>query len=278
MIYLILALQCEAKPVIDHFQLKQDHSHKKWRLFKNNQIVLIVSGVGKILSSMATTYLLCQRQPRELQNSVVINLGICGTKDSRKFKIGDPVIVNQIIDHGNHRHYFPDLILKHKQLESGLETFDQPVTRDDSPALPLVDMEAAGFYNAARIYFEANRILCLKLVSDALEGKKLSPKSVSLQIRSKMETIEKILIDFEKIQSRQVDQLSLTDQNTLVELVRRLRFSVTQREKLEKTVKCYISYQNRNLESLNPFLKINVKSKYEVNQCFHAIISSLTQP
>jgi spore photoproduct lyase len=63
MIYIVTALAGEAIPLINAFKLKKDLSFTKFDLFKNDEIRLIVSGIGKIRSSIATTYLLVKNSP-----------------------------------------------------------------------------------------------------------------------------------------------------------------------------------------------------------------------
>ena len=176
MVYLIIALFCEAKPFIDYFQLKQDHSHCKWRVFTGSKMALIISGSGKIRSSMAATYLLCQYPKESFLNSIIANIGICGSTGLNSFGIGDLVLVNQIIDRGTLRNYFPDMMVKHDFAESGLETFDFPVVSDNDLSLPLADMEAAGFYEAVSVFFDSHQIYCFKLISDKLEDSKISSR------------------------------------------------------------------------------------------------------
>ena len=230
----------------------------------------------KSISSIATTYLLCRAQPIKIHNSIVVNLGLCGAPDEAGLNVGDLAVINQIIDHGSGLHFFPDMILKHDLCEHSLETFDYPVTHSNSVSA-LVDMEAAGFYVAASYFVKAHQILCIKLVSDKLEGRKILPSWVTNELSNHVKAIENLIRNFLTIQCSTSVPLSASDQNTLIKLEEKLRFSVTQRKTLEKTAENFVVRQNENLSILLPFLSKKVNSKYQVNKCFHEIITVLTQ-
>ena len=199
MIFIIAALQSEARPLIDHFGLKSSNN-TKWRIYQSDEMALIVSNTGKVRSAMATTYLFNYTQFCETENAIAINVGICGSANPDLYAIGDLVVINQVFDRGNQRRYFPDMLLRHGFKESGLETSDRPATRTDTLSMPLVDMEAAGFFEASRVYFSPNRILCLKLVSDYLDGDRISPATVTDLVGSCIGEIEHLIYGFKKIQ------------------------------------------------------------------------------
>lgn len=95
MIYIAVALGIEAKPIIDYFNLKRDNGIKKLQLFRSERITLIITGVGILKSAIALTHILSQMKIEE--NDIFLNIGICGAKN-KKFKIGDVVMCNKIIN------------------------------------------------------------------------------------------------------------------------------------------------------------------------------------
>ena len=277
MIYVIVALQSEARPLIDHFALKPSNRNR-WRVYRNESMVLIVSGTGKIRSAMAATYLYSHSESTDITNGTTLNIGICGSSDSNPHKIGDLLVVNQVYDHGSQRFYFPDMLLHHNLPEAGLETFDSPVTREGTSTLPLVDMEAAGFFEAAGVYFSPDRILCLKIVSDYLGAERLSPTIITKLVGSRIEEIEHLITDFKKIHVPQPLVLAEQDKRKIASLGKHLKFSTTQQHQLNTLVEAYLIRKNDNLDFIQDFLKKDVNSKYEAKQCFSALRSILSQP
>jgi nucleoside phosphorylase len=56
MIFIITALAIEAVPIIEHFKLKTDRNVHTYNIYRNAEIALIVAGVGKVKSAMASVY------------------------------------------------------------------------------------------------------------------------------------------------------------------------------------------------------------------------------
>src|SRR3989338_2228617 len=110
MIYLVVALHPEAKPLIEHFELKRDTSLPKISLYTHDHIHLIVSGFGSIRSAIATTSVLSQS--RVPPNSVIFNVGIAGCRNEST-PLGSAFLINKIIDHDLGKHFYPDILFKH---------------------------------------------------------------------------------------------------------------------------------------------------------------------
>jgi hypothetical protein len=75
------ALVAEAKPIIGHFKLKCIEKIP-FNIYKNDNILLIVSGIGGEKTRQALTYALSLYEPK-----IAINIGIAGCKD-KSVKIG----------------------------------------------------------------------------------------------------------------------------------------------------------------------------------------------
>jgi len=54
---IVTALCSEAEPIIEYFRLKKNTASNKFDIFENDRIALVVSGIGKIKSAIATTIL-----------------------------------------------------------------------------------------------------------------------------------------------------------------------------------------------------------------------------
>jgi purine-nucleoside phosphorylase len=156
MIYILTAFSSEAIPIIRHFQLKKNLSHTRFDIYENEQMKLIISGVGKLKSAIATTYLLLKEPPRK--NDKIINFGICGSA-TEKYKIGQPIIINKIEDSSSEKIYYPEILYTHSFSESTLTTFDFPVSKNlVRKNDKLVDMEASGFFESANSFVLSHNI------------------------------------------------------------------------------------------------------------------------
>ena len=170
-------MNCEARPFIDHFKLNKDFSNRQFNQFLDENISLIVSGIGKMKSAIATTFLLSQA--KNLDSSIIFNIGIAGS--AKHHSIGAAVLVNKITDHESGRSFFPAALQNHNLEEARLESFSQAVSRKNTTVdnLELVDMEASGYYEAASNFLSASQIYCIKVVSDHLDDQKISKQFVS---------------------------------------------------------------------------------------------------
>ncbi len=196
MILIVCALMAEAKPLIAHLRLKKDFSVKEHELFLGEETELIVSGIGKIKAAIATTALLARHKGRT--DLCLINIGICGSV--QHCENGAIYLVNKITDNATGKSFFPDILLKHALPEASLSTYDTPVSKESGHELSsdLVDMEAAGILIAAQMYLYPHQILCLKIVSDRLEGQPLSKGLIENLFNANLAAIEQVIGGYER--------------------------------------------------------------------------------
>lgn len=188
MIQLITALPCEAQPLINHFRLKKQTA-STFKVYQNDTITLIVSGIGKLRSAIATTYLLTTID--DLSSTFLFNIGICGS--SKKDPIGTPFLIHKIVDHSTQKNYFLDIPPHDDFKRAVLETFDQPVLNTNQTTSHLVDMEAFGYYTAAMIFLPKRHVQCLKIVSDHLEDGHFDKFFISDLIQQNITIIETLI-------------------------------------------------------------------------------------
>lgn len=191
MTYLITALDAEARPLIEHYRLKRDHS-LPYTLYKNDDTVLLVSGMGKMNSAMAVSSLLGWRVP--VDEDILINVGVCGAPKS--YKIGEVLLIHQIID--NDRHYYPDILYTHPHQETSLICVDTPQSElSDYP----VDMESVSVFKAASRFFKLHQMAFIKIVSDHFTPESVTKEMVIEQIGSNLPTIENVRHHLESVQN-----------------------------------------------------------------------------
>lgn len=158
--YIVTALQSEAQPIIDYLNLRRKED-KNFPIFTNLDTTLIVSGMGKINSAIAVTYI------KPIHK--IINIGICGSGSHR---IGNLYKIKKIIDKSNQK------VIHINNNGEPLTCVDTPQNSPNLFKNSLVDMESFGFYQAARKFVEKENILIYKIVSDNISDTILTPKEV----------------------------------------------------------------------------------------------------
>lgn len=155
------ALLCECQTLINYFKLKQDKSCKNFKLYHNNQIIIIVSGIGKKNTINALNFIF-----ENFEISKAINIGIAGCKD-KNIDIGTLFCTNQ----------------KLKGIaNTSLTTVDEPLNDINKLKTTLVDMEASYFQEVCNKYCE--KIYILKVVSDYLDTN-IPKKSFIIELMQK---------------------------------------------------------------------------------------------
>lgn len=276
MLYIITAIAGEAIPLIHAFKLKKDITYTKFDLFKNDEIKLIVTGIGKVKSAIATTYLLVKDNPRSGDH--IFNIGVCGSSNEN-YKIGQIFLINKITDASSGKNFYPEAVFKHNLPEDHLITFDKPVKKSTMTNLPscLVDMEASGYYEASSLYFQSHRIHILKIVSDYLKGEKLTSAFVQSLMEKSIPTIENILQSTHKTPIPDSNVLTDSDYKLFDQISTELKLSTTQRFQVLDLLKSYKVRKGEDLDFLKEYLKNKKSSKSENKKIFEAIVERLEE-
>ena len=159
MLIWVCALHCEAKPIIDYYRLKKSHDDNAFELYRGDNTLCIVSGIGKIASAAASA-LIAARYHDEA-SIAWINLGIAG---SARHPIGSAFSLNQIIDADSGQRYYPVACSRPVLPGSPCLTLSQP--GDDYQHEILFDMEASGFVFGALRFSSAELVQAIKVLSD----------------------------------------------------------------------------------------------------------------
>lgn len=92
-IFIYTALPCEAKPLVKHFGLKKNVNIEPFAVFFNQDICLIVTGLGK--SAMAAGVAYTQALFASVEHPVIVNIGIAGHKEHA---VGSLFLIDKIND------------------------------------------------------------------------------------------------------------------------------------------------------------------------------------
>lgn len=160
MIYVLVALRSEAHPVVRHLGLEALPTGIARRpAFAGHDLLLVVTGVGRGAAGRAVEEL----SRRSEAGSAVgwLNVGIAGHRDLPQ---GTCLLANEIQESASGHRWEVRIPFRSSLPEVPLCTVDRPETEFSGNA--AYDMEASGFYAAARRIAEPGLAQVLKVVSD----------------------------------------------------------------------------------------------------------------
>jgi len=190
MIYIFTAIYPEAKELSSLLQLKKENTDGKYQQYidENGYIRLIVTGTGSISAAIAVSHICTKYHVNN--KDMLLNIGLCAVYEKKQYH-NDIYICNKILEKETGKSYYPDILYRHDFKESEILTmavlYDRRETYFDietntfnssTAGIRLIDMEAAGFYQAAVRYVGPERIIVLKMVSDCGEPEKVSLASI----------------------------------------------------------------------------------------------------
>ncbi len=273
MIYISVSMYIEAQPFVKKLNLKKDFRFKKFEVFKSNEVILIITGVGKIKSAIALTYLFSKYEIKS--SDLFINIGVAGSID-KNILIVSLFICNKIIDNDKNKTFYPDMILKHPFKETSIETFSSIVDKSNLNIKGiLIDMEAAGLYQAALVFMEPHQIIFIKIVSDYLDTKDLTIKHISNLVDEKSLQIIRFINDIKDVFYYDNEVLSKEDIKALDILTQNLKLSVTMGNRLKQLFTYYKLQNGDFLESIDKYISLECKSKNEGKRYFDKLTEKI---
>ena len=263
MIYIAVALTVEAKPLITYFKLKKDNEIKKYQVFKNEEIILMITGSGMLQGAIAATYVLGSLDIGE--EDIFLNLGICGAvKDN--ISIGDIILCNKIINNSSKKNFYPDMLFKHKFREGTLETFFHVVDKRielDKIQGEIVDMEGAGICEAASLFFSQYQINVIKIVSDYLSTSEITPEKVMELIENKIDKIAKWLEERKKFYVGNKEIFTFEEKENIKKIEENLKLTESMHYEFIELMQ-YYKIQNKSIENIIlKYSDIKIKDKRE---------------
>lgn len=269
MLFLATALYCEAQPLIETFRLKKRLLSNRFQVYENEQITLIITGVGMISAAIATTYLLSTNGVQE--GDRFFNIGICGTSH-QGISFGQAFLCHKIIHHDTGYTYYPDILIPHDLQEGTLESFSRPVTFDMQNEVKgdLVDMEGFGCFAAASVFLPPHQLYVVKIVSDLLNNR-VSPETATKLVAEQMPAIKRLLHASQQIQTGQQEILNEEDLSLLQQLRDQLHLTATMYHQLIQLATQYKIRSKQNLDSLREYGYYQVTSKQEGKMMFERI-------
>ena len=191
------ATPSEAKPLITFFELKP-LKPSLFKMYGNDQITLLIGGVGTLKMAIATTYALQIFDPKNIRH--IFNIGICGGVDET-LPLGTLFLINKITDPYTGKSLYPDILLTHPLREASISSFATPIAKSqrEGIATTLVDMEATGFFQAAQKFLPLHYITLLKIVSDHLlddASNVITPNAIETLFTPHLERLQELITHY----------------------------------------------------------------------------------
>ncbi|NSW91736.1 MAG: hypothetical protein HPY74_13890 [Firmicutes bacterium] len=273
MIFMCTSMYWEALPFIKQLNLKRDFKSHKFEIFKNEEIILIITGIGKVKAAVAVTYLFSKYEPED--SDLFMNIGVCGTKN-RNIAIGTAFFCNKIIENDTKRTFYPDMLFKHTFEETSVETCSLVINKEDIELEgQLADMEASGIYQAASVFLQPHQISFIKVVSDYLNVEKLSKDKVSELIEDKTVQIISWMNEVKLGFSYERNILSQKEQEILNRVIKNLKLSYTMGMQFKQMVTYYKLQYGDFTDLISMYIDAECGSKNEGKRYFAEIKQKL---
>lgn len=228
MICVEVALKSEAGPLIEVLKLKPLSGNHLFPIWENDQIKLIISGVGKIKAGAACSYLAGIHRDEDIYGW--LNVGVGGHPTHH---VGTPLLIHKIIDAGRRSSFFPSFVFTPPCQTDVCLTVESPDHTYENPY--VYDMEAAGFYVIASKLTPLEMIHIFKVISDNLEQPltKLNKKLVEKLIADQVDLLEEIL----KEMCGLIEEIAPVDIPFLDECLKKWHFTACQTHQLKNFLK-----------------------------------------
>ena len=279
MLIIHTALSIEAKILIEYFKLKKNVNFNYFDYFSNQDLRLIVSGVGKTKTataiSSAITYEMNITHKEEI---ILLNVGLAGATND--YGVGDIFQINKIIDKDQDKRFYPDIILKNPIAKSAITCFSKPIdnTYKFNGAM-LVDMESSAFFEAGSCFFTPHKLQLLKIVSDNLDPNFFSKYNVSKLLENNLQSIVNFINDYILINNNQSSiQNKLENSKVIIDFFSDLKATTSQREIILKLLKNYEIYKSKDaINFISSFYYEPSNSKELNKMTIKNLISNLNQ-
>lgn len=213
---ILTAMKEEADAIISRFSLVEEKKMKNITVFQgqynNEKIILVLAGIGKLQSAMATTFLF-----ENYEFDRLVNIGIVGNVAGDVFKIGDVIFPTTFVQQDM---YLPfdgahlDYIKKPIEIKNFQPTQDMGIyggvcaTGDEfvdkierieflrnNFQADICEMEAFSILSVAREYDFLENCIVIKAISDGAdnESKEAHMDNLEFAMKNSILALEKVL-------------------------------------------------------------------------------------
>ncbi len=232
MIRLVVALQVEARPLIDRFRLSADSRARGFRVYRGVDCALVVSGVGQVAAASATAYL--EAFLDEAADCPWVNVGVAGHAN---LPLGSAALAHKVAVEDGSQYWYPGLVVDWPGLTAELRTLSSPGRCYEGEC--LFDMEAAAFYPTACRFASSELVHCLKIVSDnaGAPAEQVTRERVVALVSGAIPEIETLLAGLRELAGRA--RVMHRPPAGFDEALRRWHFSASERHRLRRAMQRY---------------------------------------
>ncbi len=181
LLYIVVALKSEAQAFIERYKL-QKSSLRDYKLFSNEDMKILVSGVGIANARDATQALINTYAIRD--KDIYLNVGICGAQS--RYDIGSLLSFGSV--------EYKGIVYRFKEGKK-LTCVDKPLSK---PSCLAVDMESFGFYDTLIHTHARKNFYILKVVSDHFEPNSVTKDRTKELLLHQISAINNILLSDNK--------------------------------------------------------------------------------
>jgi adenosylhomocysteine nucleosidase len=241
-IFIFAALPCEAKPLVEHFNLKKDTAIQPFAVYSNQDTCLTVTGLGK--SAMAAGVAYTQALFASVEHPVLVNIGIAGHKDHA---VGSLFLIDKITDADSQKRYYPPLVFTPPCATANIQTVSKPQLVYDPQH--LCDMEASAFYETAVRFSTGELIHCLKVISDneSSPADNIQPKQVESLIAAHVAVVEALIAEL----SRLAVLVTSPESGLFEELIQRFHFTASEQGQLKNRLSRWTALTRKKIPELD---------------------------
>lgn len=278
MLEIFCALFPEAKPLIQHLNLKKDKNSSDFFCNENKTIRLTILGVGKVKAASKVALTL-----QDDNDPFVVSFGSSASLQNMNF---DLYIANRITDIDTGFSYYPDLLFQTNLEECsflcGSQLYSKEINPRASitpyiniqeylesiiqkePSYLLYDMESSSIYEVANQYIGPEKMFFIRYPSDT-ESKDITPTKITEQVESLYKKLDPVLqMILSLIEDTKVDQDILVQ--TFMDHIHASR-------SMQEQIKQIVSYcTNANIDYkkvIQEELKQDIKNKEDGKRVFH---------
>ena len=271
-ILITTALQAEAQPLIEHYQLEKKQCSANIFYFQRGVITCLTTGVGeKNVRKRLGAFL----NETVCRNTILMNMGIAGgNRDATE--IGKMYSINKITDEKNGKVWLPDALLKTGLPEMPLSSVSKGVTDGGNQYAGLVDMEGAAIFETVVKFIPVHCMVFLKIVSDHMDEILDSPEQVASLINKRLPEIDGLISLMQNSELVKTPLLNDQHEQLLNGLKKSLKLTATQTYQLKDKAEGFIAVQDDDIAFLSQYLKVEIKTKQERTKVFHEICTRLS--
>ncbi len=230
MLRFVVAFEAEGRPLIERYRLEREAEPGAFKIYRRDDVALVVSGIGKAAAAAATSFLHLAAGA-EL-DAVWLNVGIAGHGTRA---VGEAVLAHKIHDRASGRSWYPPLVFPPPCATDQVTTVDRPEREMDAPG--AFDMEASGFVATAGRFASAELVHCLKVVSDGpgADLERLTPRTARRLVEKQLPIIEAVAQACAPL-SRELRRIE-AEPPELEACLERWHFTVTERRELRRLLR-----------------------------------------